>query len=178
VSHAAAAVKIATDKADMKHGYLPVILLLLLLMGCQEHALYHQSRSISPYGWHTADTLYYDIPIGRAALASTVDVFLELRNTLQYPYRDVPLVVESQFIPLRAKPRKPQTKYIRYLLTDEIGHWTGAGWGSSYQHAVPIERYRITRQGTLRLKVYHRMKRAMLPGIENIGVRVETPKQP
>ena len=149
---------------------LVVLLLLLLMCGCRKHTLHHEYNSIRSGGWQPTDTLYYDIPITRTGIPT--HLFLEVRHSNLYPYRDLNIAIESQIFPHDALAWPLKTQYVRYLLANEHGEWLGKGSGSSFQQVHQVGQMLFLYEGMMRVKVYHRMKEQTLLGIENVGVRL------
>lgn len=65
------------------------------------------------------------------------------------------------------------TDTIAVNLADSTGRWIGKGWGSVYQAETFVKSVQPLRPGNYIIKVMSGMKDEKLPGMNDIGIRIE-----
>ncbi|MBP7172603.1 MAG: gliding motility lipoprotein GldH [Cloacibacterium sp.] len=103
------------------------------------------------------------------------NIIFVVRNNNDYPYSNLFLIStikgdQNQIL---------KTDTIDYTLAKSNGEWLGSGFGSTkeilFQYKVG---YRFPANGKYRVEVKHGMRMNTLPGIEDLGVKLEPTKQP
>ena len=138
---------------------------VMLLSGCNQKTVYNRYVHTPLDGWEKNDTLFFDIrPIGKGGQ------YLEelgLRLDRRFPFTSLQLTVEQVLLPMG---------HVRYdTLTCNLFTKGGQPMGdgiSYYQCAVPISRVMLNKGDSLHICVRHNMKREMLIGIADIGIKL------
>lgn len=138
------------------------------ITACNQHTVYHSYQSIPYKGWEKSDTLFFQVPI-TDSLPTTLQLFAEVRNGSDYQHQNLYLIISNNL----SDSLTIKTDTIEFVLTDKTGKWIGAGWGSLYQSVKPLGTALTTQPGTYTFKIVHGMKNELLPGINNIGIRIE-----
>lgn len=136
---------------------------ILLLLSCMEHIAYHSCQPITNQIWCNNDTLYFQID----SLASydNLSLEVELRALEEYPYKNLSLIVEQTWpkLPKRTdiitlRIDNNQKKYINPIyITESV--------------SKPIYINKASRNG--KIKIYHYMKRQVLQGVNDVGIRIK-----
>jgi gliding motility-associated lipoprotein GldH len=148
--------------------------LFCLLAACfatacyDKNTVYHSYQSLPNEGWGKSDTLSFLIPV-TDSIPPTLRLFAEVRNRTDYPYHDLHLFI-SQNMP---DSTVWHTDTIAVNLADSTGRWIGKGWGSVYQAETFVKSVRPLRPGNYIIKVMSGMKDEKLPGMNDIGIRIE-----
>ena len=160
----------------MKTSALPHILRMFItatgaalsLAGCDEHTLYHTYAPLSSEGWERKESLCFPIDsLNRDAEDARFTV--ELRTTDAYPYQSVWLAVERKF----SRPDTLLSDTVESVLADSSFRPTGKGIRLyQSQAALPPLSLRKGQRGQIR--ICHLMIRETLPGIHDVGVRIQT----
>lgn len=147
---------------------LLVVGCLAMLWACQHSITFQEQKSIPSEAWHYQDFIEFS-----ATIHDTISLhrlYLDVRNTTDYPYSNLFLFLDIKF---------PDGRLLRdtieCTLADRRGQWTGSGFG----------RYRINRflfrddvwfpePGDYLFRVHQGMREDTLKGIADIGVRIET----
>ena len=129
--------------------------------------VYHSYHSLPNGKWAKSDTITMEYPFD--SVPETYRVFLELRNTSNYPYRNLNLIVQDNF-PDSATFRLDS---LSINLADSTGRWLGKGWGSIYQLSVPIKSVYSLHPYNYKIKIINNMIDANLEGINDMGIRME-----
>ena len=130
--------------------------------------VYHSYHTLSHEGWGKSDTLFFHIPMNDS-VPTTLRLYAEIRNKTSYPYHNLHLLISHNL----TDTARWQTDTIAFQLADSTGKWTGKGWGGIYQSEQLICSLPSNCQGNYTMKVISNMKDSYLPGISNVGVRIE-----
>ena len=90
-----------------------------------------------------------------------------MRITSTYPFMSLRLVVEQVIIPAHRLVRDT----IDCHLIDRNGKPKGQGM-SYYQYQVPVNDISLQQGDSLHICVRHDMKREILPGISDVGIKM------
>lgn len=147
-----------------------------LLSSCKDSLVYDQFAHTPIAGWEKNDTLTFDIP----PLASNgyYQEQLGLRITGAYPFMGLTLIVEQTIYPDEHKKSEKIEKVdtIQCNLIDKNGVTKGQGI-SYFQYNFPINVYRMNENDSIHVTVRHDMKREILPGISDIGLKLSRIKE-
>ena len=139
-----------------------------LLTACNEHTVYHSYQSLPNKGWGKSDTLYFQVPI-TDSVPTTLRLFAEVRNSIEYPYHDLHLFISQNL----QDSTVWCTDTIAFCLADSTGRWTGHGWGSIYQSETFITSVRPLHPANYTIKIMSGMKDEKLQGLSDVGIRIE-----
>lgn len=122
------------------------------------------------------DTLSFDIP--PLAASGYYQEHLGLRITGAYPFMGLTLIVEQSIYPDSHNRKEKTVKIdtIQCKLIDKNGATTGQGI-SYYQYNFPINVYQLNKNDSIHVTIRHDMKREILPGISDIGLKVVNIKE-
>ncbi len=148
----------------------------LSLASCKDSLVYDSYSHTPIAGWEKNDTLTFDIP--PLAMAGYYQEQLGLRITGAYPFMGLTLIVEQTIYPNERdkydKIEKIDT--IQCDLIDNNGVTKGQGI-SSYQYNFPVNVYRMNANDSVHVTIRHDMKREILPGISDIGLKISRIKE-
>lgn len=141
------------------------------LTSCKDAVIYNQYSHIPIAGWEKNDTLSFEIP--PLANGGYYQEQLGLRITGAYPFMGLTLIVEQTIYPTESNKEEKTMKVdtIQCSLIDKNGVTKGQGI-SYYQYDVPINVYRMNANDSIHLCIRHDMKREILPGISDIGIKM------
>lgn len=101
------------------------------------------------------------------------NIIFVVRNNNEYPYSNIRLIVN--FTNLQNK--KKETDTLNYVLAKPNGEWLGTGFGDTKETLFQYKlNYRFPAKGTYEIGLIQAMRNDVLPGIEDIGVKIETDK--
>lgn len=121
-------------------------------------------------GWEKNDTLSFDVP--PLAEAGHYQENLGLRITGAYPFMGLTLIVEQTIYHNKHKMvAESKRDTVNCQLIDQNG--TSKGQGISYiQYNFPINAYSMHEGDSIHIAIRHDMKREILPGVSDIGVKI------
>lgn len=138
---------------------------IFLFNGCTGATIYHTYQAIDHEGWGKHDTLYYQLP--KDSIPDTYTIKIGLRTTDVYRYTSLWLVMEQDL----EKKGTFVRDTINLPVTDSNGNFLGRGF-SSRQQEIPVKNVTVSSQSGTTIKLYHIMKREVIPGISDIGINV------
>ncbi|ASE63412.1 gliding motility lipoprotein GldH [Chryseobacterium indologenes] len=101
------------------------------------------------------------------------NIIFVVRNNNNYPYSNIRFIVN--FTNLQNK--KKETDTLNYVLAKPNGEWLGTGFGDTKETLFQYRlKYRFPAKGKYEIGLIQAMRNDNLPGIEDIGVKIETAK--
>ena len=147
---------------------LAIIILMMAIWpfaSCNRHIVFDRYEHTPIAGWEKNDTLFFDVnPI---STAGTYRQELGLRITGQYPFRSLRLVLKQEIWP----EGRIIHDTVDCQLIDEKGTATGQGI-AFYQYNMPVNDIKLREGDSLHICIRHDMKREILPGISDIGIKM------
>jgi gliding motility-associated lipoprotein GldH len=152
---------------------LAILFGALLLSGCSDNAVFNNSTSFSN-GWQRQDTVKVTLP--EMDSIASYDLFLTLRNSNDYAYNNIFLIVAMEF------PKgKVLTDTLEYRMANPDGSWMGTGIGSVKESKLWYkESVRFLEPGNYNLSIVHALRNngevggvEQLEGILEVGLRIE-----
>ena len=153
-----------------KTKFLKITILLFvagILNACDKQTVYHAFQSIPQEGWKRQDTLFFNVSIPDSQ--TYYKLTIEVRNRNTYPYQNINLSVCYD----SPEVKKLQADTLKAVIASEEGIWKGDGWGGLYQSAFPAGSIKIEKPGDYLFKVAHTMHDDILPGINDIGIKLQ-----
>jgi len=143
------------------------LLLTIIIFSCKNDTVYEKYYAIEDATWHAGNILKYEVQV-KDTLTSN-DIYIETRHLGNYPLSNLYLFITTT---------APTGRYIKdtveIFLADNKGKWYGRGFGDIYSHTHPYKRnVRFPYTGIYSFEIQHGMRVEELPGIEDIGLRIE-----
>lgn len=151
------------DKAFV--AIMSVLFTVLAATSCGGGEIYDTYRHTPLNGWDRTDTLYYDVPPVESAGIYRQELGLRIDD--DFPFTGLTLVVDRTIEP----GHRVSSDTLRCRLSDDKGNSYGQGV-SYYQYDFAVAEYSLNKGDSLHIGVRHIMKREMLPGISDIGLRL------
>ncbi len=153
------------SKCKYSSLYIIGAFLGLLLTACDSQTVYYHYRHTSLNGWERNDTLsFLTEPIKQSGHYAEE---LTLRTTANYPFMSLQLVVVQKILP----SQEQRTDTLNCSLIDAKGNTKGKGI-SHYQYHFPLATLPLREGDRLYIAIRHDMKREMLPGVSDIGIKI------
>lgn len=101
------------------------------------------------------------------------NIIFVVRNNNDYPYSNIRFIVN--FTNLQNK--KKETDTLNYVLAKPNGEWLGTGFGDTKETLFQYRlNYHFPSKGKYEIGLIQAMRNDVLPGIEDVGVKIETAK--
>lgn len=137
------------------------------LASCTTSTIYDSYAHTPLAGWEKNDTLTFNVPAMPHTASYSEQV--GIRMTTAFPFTSISLIVEQRIMPRG----KTLTDTIKCQITDSRGNFIGKGI-SSYQYIYPLRSVDLHRGDSIHVSIRHNMKREILPGISDIGLKIES----
>ncbi|RZJ36316.1 MAG: gliding motility lipoprotein GldH [Chryseobacterium sp.] len=146
-----------------------VFVLLLSVVSCQNadekvlvNAVDNQWKK------NNAQTFSFDINDAQ----NLKNMMFVVRNNNNYPYSNLRLIASVEH-----NKKKISTDTLNYILAKPNGEWIGTGFGDTKEIVFHYKlNYKFPKNGKYSVKVVQAMRRNVLPGIEDIGIKIQNLK--
>jgi gliding motility-associated lipoprotein GldH len=148
----------------MKRNIL-ILIVSLLLVGCQGDIVYTVFKSLPNVGWEADSSLCYQ-PVITDSVAD-YQMLITIRHTDAYPYQNLWLFVDIEQDSLLLT-----RDTIECYMANERGEWLGGGLTV---HELPLlysENYRFANSGEYQISITQGMREDTLVGIKEVGVKI------
>ena len=150
-----------------------LVLAAILLVSCDESRVFDEYESL-PGEWHKDSVVNFTFSAPDTLQA--YDLFLNVRNTSEYPYSNLYLITEIGF-----PNGKVISDTLQYKMAEPSGEWLGTGFGEIKESKLWYkEDFVFTEAGEYSVRVEHAMRKrdsidgiVELLGITEVGFRIE-----
>ena len=143
-----------------------MITVALALAGCNRKTIYSHYEHTPIGGWEKVDHLSFTLsPVPESGDFSE-EVGLRINGA--YPFRGLTLIIEQQTWPSGYM----RSDTLSCNLIDEDGTILGEGI-SFYQYNFHVNTLRLHEGDSLHITVRHNMKRVIMPGVADVGIRLD-----
>ena len=151
----------------VQYSFLGTVAALLLFWSCDNNVVYEKNIAIPGQTWKADFQPAFEFQIEDTT--AFYNFYVNIRNNTDYPYRNLYLFVHS-FLP----GNLTATDTIEVYLADREGKWLGKGLGKIKESRFFLKQHLIfPRKGRYTIQLEQAMRRENLPGIEDIGIRIE-----
>ena len=157
------------EKMKRLINFIFLMVAAFVLASCFQRTVYDEYAHTPIAGWEKNDTLSFDIP--PILTTGYYQENLGLRITGAYPFTGLTLIVNQTIYPANKGKRIEKTDTVLCQLINQHGENKGQGI-SYYQYNFPINIYKINRGDSIHIAIRHDMKREILPGVSDIGVKI------
>lgn len=100
------------------------------------------------------------------------NIIFVVRNNDDYPFSNIRFIVN-----LESPNKKIETDTLNYVLAKPNGEWLGTGFGETKETLFQYKLdYKFPANGVYKIKIAQAMRRDILPGIEDLGIKIESAK--
>ena len=151
---------------NILYGHIAALAAVCPFVSCSTDTTYHHYEAVRAEGWGKLDTFYFKVDtIVRPGRYTTA---LCLRTNADYPYRRISARVMQEI-----KPRHTaNARTVSVEIICENGIHDGDGI-TYYTHEAPVDTLELRPGDSLFVKVAHYMRRETMPGITDVGIKVE-----
>lgn len=126
-----------------------------------------ESKDVSLEGWSSDDGLLFHWDVQDTLFRH--DLLLDVRHGQSYPYSNLYV-----FLTYRFPNGKSRLDTVECTLADEQGDWRGSGFGDLVDQRFLLQSgIQFPLRGRYGLEVRHGMRHDPIPGLANMGVRLE-----
>ncbi|MDQ0476010.1 gliding motility lipoprotein GldH [Chryseobacterium sp. MDT2-18] len=150
------------------HKIMGAFFVLLFLASCSKDAEQVFLNNLNGK-WDKKAEQKFDFKVTDAQKAKNI-IFV-VRNNNDYPYSNIRLIVNFH----DGQTKKKSTDTLNYILAEPNGRWIGKGFGDTKETLFQYKLdYKFPANGDYSIGIIQAMRNDNLPGIEDIGVKIET----
>jgi gliding motility-associated lipoprotein GldH len=139
----------------------------LILSSCNNGVVYTDSVAMTENKWPLMNVASF-----KTSITDTINsnnLFFILRTGSDYPFRNIYL-----FVTASSPEGKNITDTLQYYLADDKGKWYGKGFGDIHELKLPYKsNVFFPLKGEYNFRIQHGMRQEELPGVYDIGFRIE-----
>jgi len=152
-------------------------LVMLLVVSCDYNTVVSESKSL-PGEWNKNETIEFTLP--QLDSLKTYNLFVNLRNTNDYRFNNIFLIVSMDF-----PHGKTITDTLEYKMANPDGSWLGTGIGNIKENKLWYkENVSFLESGNYKIRINHAVRNngavegvTTLKGITDVGYSVEVSGQ-
>ncbi|MCW9038512.1 gliding motility lipoprotein GldH [Altibacter sp.] len=157
--------------------FLIVLLCIVSFASCSSDTVVSETKNL-PGHWKASDAVSFNIP--QLDSLKRYNVFLQLRNTNDYPFNNIFLIVSMEF-----PQGKTLVDTLEYRMANPDGSWLGEGIGSVKDNKLWYkENVSFKEVGNYNITITHAVRNngdvegvTQLEGITDIGYSIEEANQ-
>ncbi len=147
--------------------YIAGILLITGIVSCDRKRVFEAYKTLDDNGWNKDSVVIFDV-----ALSDTIknhNLYVNIRNKGTYPYSNLWL-----FLSVGSPDGKMITDTVEFSLAEASGRWKGSGIGDLHDNQILYKSsVYFPHKGNYTFHIKQGMRDNMLPGIRDIGIRIE-----
>lgn len=143
------------------------ICLSLTIMACRQKPAFFAFHSTPVEGWEQGDTLHFHVDSIEQTGNYHMLMGIRYSAATAYPFQSLWLVVRQHW----HKPEMQRCDTVECKLTNADGDIKGTGV-SIYQVEQPFMDLQLEQGATADISINHIMRREMLPGITDVGLKI------
>ncbi len=140
-----------------------------MVCSCSLDVKYDKYVPVSSDGWNIEDTLKFSTDTLRQD--GRYGFTLGVRTRRAFPYRDLVLIVERNVYRDSILVLHKREKVTCPIVTEE-GSFTGDGTATK-THETGLKDFVMQTGDSVAVSIYHQMTRQNLPGIVDVGIKIE-----
>lgn len=137
----------------------------MLFVACDRKTVFDSYDHTPINGWEKNDTLTFAIDSVRQSGEYVEEIGVRINGL--YPFTSLSLFVQQTVLP----SGKTYDMTLNCRFTDRKGKNKGNGI-SYYQYSFPMKAIQLETGDSLRVAIRHNMKREILPGVSDIGLKL------
>lgn len=149
----------------------------MITTSCQKDVVFSQYQNIKGAEWYQNDVLAFEIPMQDTL--SHYNLYINLRNTKEYPYSNLFLITRMSF-----PDRKQVTDTLEYEMTDTKGNFLGEGFSDIKENKLFYkENIHFNKTGTYLFEIKQAMRNRNqiqpidpLKGVSDVGISIQKVK--
>ncbi len=149
-------------------SYFISILLLAGIVSCDRKRVFESYLKLDTKGWNKDSVVVFNVPL--TDTLKNHNLYINIRNKGDYPYSNLWL-----FLTIGSPDGKMRTDTVEFSLAEASGRWKGSGIGGLHDNQILYKSsVFFPRKGNYIFKLKQGMRDNVLPGISEIGIRLET----
>ena len=156
-------------KKNIFSKLLLLILIAFIFSNCDTRGVYEKNNLIPNNIWNQDNRISFEIDVKDTV--SLHDFYINIRNAGNYQFSNIFMFVNTTF-----PSGKSAKDTVECMLADAHGKWLGDGLGDIWDARIMFKRnVRFSQSGTYTFEYEQAMRVEKLPGIMDMGLRIEKP---
>lgn len=140
---------------------------LFFMTACDQHRVFDENVEIPDNKWSSEKPVVLQMNI--TDTVNPHNVYINLRNASHYPFSNIFLFLNTKF-----PDGKIDRDTLEIMLAGKDGKWLGEGLGDIWDNRVLFKKnVAFPQAGEYRFEITQAMRLDPLPGIMDVGMRVE-----
>jgi gliding motility-associated lipoprotein GldH len=140
------------------------------MTSCDKQRVFEQNQKIKDRSWSENFIPEFNVKIDDTI--SYYNMYINVRNADSYRFSNLYI-----FMTTTLPQGQIEKDTLQLLLANEQGKWLGSGLGDIFENRILFkEKFKFINQGTYKIKLEQAMRLNPLPGILDVGIRVEKAK--
>lgn len=164
--------KIKSYKATSTFSILVFALLIstLLITACDKMRVYDENQKLQDRSWNAGTPLVYNVAI--TDTVSRYNMYINIRNADTYKFSNLYI-----FMTTTLPHNEIEKDTLQLILANDEGRWLGNGLGDVFESRILFkENLKFINSGNYQFKLEQAMRINPLPGILDVGIRIEKAK--
>jgi gliding motility-associated lipoprotein GldH len=146
------------------------LFILFLLISCNSSSGEVYMKSVNGK-WDKKAVQKIDFEIKDAQ--NPKNIIFVVRNNNDFPYSNIRFIANFKDM----KTKKVTVDTLNYTLANPNGEWVGSGFGDTKETLFQYKLdYKFPQNGKYEIGIIQAMRNDFLPGVEDIGIKIETAK--
>jgi|LGOV01.1.fsa_nt_gb gliding motility-associated lipoprotein GldH len=151
----------------MRKLLLGTLSILFFIVSCDENSIYDEYVNLPDAVWDEDNIVDFNFTLDDSI--SKNQVYIKIRNTVDYPYSNLYLFTKVNF-----PDGKVLIDTLEYEMTDAEGLWLGDGVSGLKSNLLYFKKDVIFyKKGDYNISIQHGMRTDNLEGIQDVGLRIE-----
>ena len=151
-----------------KNLYLFLLGSSIFFASCNSNVVFTDTVAMRKNEWELMNSPVFKVDISDTINSNNLSFII--RTGSDYPYRNI-----FFFVSAISPDGKILTDTLQYYLADDKGSWYGRGFGDIHELVLPYKsNVYFPSKGAYSFKIQHGMRIENLPGIYDIGFRIES----
>lgn len=147
-------------------GYIGLAI-ILLICSCTGNTFFEQNEEIKTREWDLNNPVVLKVNIEDTV--SAYDLYVNLRNSNQYRYSNLYIFMTTTY-----PDHRIEKDTLDLTLAADDGRWKGSGLGDLYfNQFLFADKVKFVAKGEYTFQLVHGMRINPLPGIADVGLRIE-----
>jgi len=144
------------------------ICIISFITSCDKNRVYEKNIEVNDYvkGWNSQDKKSFEVELNDST--RLYNFYINVRHAEVYPFSNLWVMLSTKL-----PDGKIDSQRLEIPLADEAGNWYGDGMGDIWDYRFALTPFYIKQTGTYTISLAHDMRMDPLPGIMDIGVRIE-----
>lgn len=153
------------------------LVIALGILSCSKPSFFNKYESLDNDKWSLNQTINFNVDV--TDTITPVSIFINIRNTNQYPYSNLFLIVKSYH-----DHTIYQIDTLEYEMSDASGRWLGTGFAEVKENKLVFKSDDVfPKKGNYRFSISHANRNTgslkgdeFLIGITDVGMRIDYKK--